>query len=221
MHEVATLGPILEHHRCGVVGDAGGEDGEDAGVGIGERLAGAVDVPQPKGHPLHAILLGEGEGQPFLDVLVDGVDAAERRNLGLGRGRRDERPPPPVQRVPGAIGIAPGADHLLVDFAVGVPIKALAIDAHGRGDDDAANGPFDQLLEQHGGAQFIDRGVTLNGIHALADADLGRQVDHRIDPLEGVPHGVRVAYVADPQVNGRVELGRPDTAGMDLLDQVV
>ncbi len=131
MHEVALLGAVLEHHGRGVVGDARGEDGQHAGIGIGERLAGAVDVPQTQRHALHAVLLAEGERQPLLHIFVDGVDAAQRYDLGLGRRRGDQGAALAVQRVPGSVRIAAGAHHLLIGLTVGVAVEALAIDAHG------------------------------------------------------------------------------------------
>ena len=46
--EVAPLLAILEDHRPLAVGEPRGEDRQHAGIGVGERLAGTVDVEQPQ-----------------------------------------------------------------------------------------------------------------------------------------------------------------------------
>ena len=60
--EVAPLLAVLEDHRRLAVGDPRGEDREHAGVGVRERLAGAVDVPEPERRALHAVLARSGSG---------------------------------------------------------------------------------------------------------------------------------------------------------------
>ncbi len=53
--EVAALAAVLEHHRALPVQEARGEDGEHAGVGIRERLAGPVDIEQPQRDAFDAV----------------------------------------------------------------------------------------------------------------------------------------------------------------------
>ena len=58
--EVAPLLPVLEHHRPLAVGDARGEDRQHAGVGVRQRLARPVGVPQPQRRALHPVLARSG-----------------------------------------------------------------------------------------------------------------------------------------------------------------
>ena len=54
--EVAPLAAVLEHQGRPVVQQARREDGEHAGVGVRERLAGAVDVEQAQRRAFHAVV---------------------------------------------------------------------------------------------------------------------------------------------------------------------
>src|SRR5207249_4986076 len=45
-------------------------------------------------------------------------------------------------------------------------------------------------------------------VHRLADADLGRLVEDRVDPFERAPDGGRIAYVALDELHVRVQVDR-------------
>ncbi len=221
MDEVALLLAVLEDHRPLAVGQAGREDGQHAGVGVRKRLAGAVDVPQPKRGALHAVGGRQRQSQPLLNELPERIDRVQARALPLRRGLRDQRPSLVVLRVPPAVGGARGADHVLVELAVEVAIQALAVDAHGRRDHDPANRPLDQLLEQHRRAVIIDRGVAVDRIHALADPDFCGEVDDAVDPLQRLQELALVAYVGDDQLRIAVQALGPALPLVDLLDERV
>ncbi len=46
-------------------------------------------------------------------------------------------------------------------------------------------------------------------------------MDHRVDAFEGVADGGAVTDVADAKIDLGRQFGRPDPAGVDLLDQAV
>jgi hypothetical protein len=77
MHEVAPLLAVLEDHRWLAVVQARGEDRQYAGVGVRQRLARPVHIPQPQRNTLHPIGGRQGQGQAFLHVFGDGVDRGE------------------------------------------------------------------------------------------------------------------------------------------------
>ena len=79
----------------------------------------------------------------------------------------------------------------------------------------------DQLLEQHRGAVIVDGDVAVDRIHALADADLGGEVDDLGDALQRAQHRGLVAHVADDHVDLRVEVVGLRLVAVDLLDQAV
>ena len=72
--EVAALLAVLEDHRLLAVEQPRGEDREHAGIGVGERLAGAVDVEQAQAHALHAVGRGHDVGGALLHIFVERVD---------------------------------------------------------------------------------------------------------------------------------------------------
>ena len=155
-------------------------------------------------------------------MLGDGVDRGQRRPLPLRRGHGDERAAAIVERVPGRLGAGARLAHRVLDQrAVGGAVEPLAVDAHGGGDHHALHRPVDQLLEQDRGAAVVDGDVAVHGVHALADADLGGEVDHLVHAGEGAAHQRFVAHVADHQFHVGIELVRPAAPAMDLLDQAV
>ena len=125
--------------------------------------------------------------------------------LGLGSRQGPERPARAVALVPGRLGLVRGGVHspldLVVQGAVGVAVEALAIDAHGGGDDEAPHRLRDQRLQEDGGAAVVHVDIAVDGIHALPDPDLGGQVDHPVDAVERRVHRRPVADVADPDVD--------------------
>jgi hypothetical protein len=142
--------------------------------------------------------------------------------LDSGVGRGDTGPPLGVDRIPQA-----AADPLGIPFdafvraAVDVAVQTLAVDAHRAGHDHAPDGLFDQLLEQHGGAELVDAGVAVDLVHGLAHADLGREVDHAVHAFERAFDGRLVPDIADLKLDVTIELGRPTPIPVDLLDEAV
>jgi hypothetical protein len=86
-------------------------------------------------------------------------------------------------------------------------VRALAVDAHARGDDHLADRVLEQRLQQHAGACRVRRGVLGGLIHALADADPGAEVADGIDALERSAHDLAVTEVAGDQLDLVCEVG--------------
>ena len=130
---------VLEDQRRSAVEQPRGEDREHAGIGVGKRLAGAVDIEQPQRHRFDAIGRAEEQHRAFLREFGERVDGREVDRLLLGGGRRLRRAPslrpaptgrPRWPRAGGVCRHAAGRRR---------PIQALAIDAHRRGHDQAAD----------------------------------------------------------------------------------
>jgi hypothetical protein len=110
---------------------------------------------------------------------------------------------------------------ILDEVAGHVAVQALAIDAHRGGGDDAAHRMIDQPLEQDRGADIVGRGVALDFIHRLADADLGGEMDDAVDAVQRAGDCIAVADIgADEFGIGGEALGPLDVA-MDLRQQAV
>jgi hypothetical protein len=222
MDEVAALSAVLEDHRGLPVVEPRRKNREDARVGVRERLAGAVDVPEPQRHALHPVGRRKRQGQALLDVLGQRVDGGEGRALPLGRRCRYEWTPLLVERVPGVTHARPRRTHdVLDDAAVGIPIEALAVDAHRGGDDDALHGIVDQLLEQHLGAVVVHRHVAVDGVHALSHAHFGCEMHDLCDAFQGAEQRGLVPHVADDHLHLGIEVIRRGLLAVDLLDQAV
>ena len=71
-----------------------------------------------------------------------------------------------------------------------------------------SHGLLDQLLEQHGRAEIVDADVAVDRVHALADADLGREVDDLVDAAQRAADRRLVAHVADHQFDVAIEIVR-------------
>ena len=80
---------------------------------------------------------------------------------------------------------------------------------------------LDQRLQEHGGAQIVDRDIAVDRIHALADTHFGREVDELVDADQSAFHEGRVAHVAveefDMVQNGFTRC----TRRVNLVDQAV
>ncbi len=163
-----------------------GEDRGDAGVGVGERLALAVDVEEAQGHGGDPVG-GAGDQRHLLVVaLVDRVDRGRQQRLGLAGRHRPQRP-----AALGAGELPLAGQQLLLGarprglVAVGLAgVLALAVDRHRGGDDEPARqrAQGDQALEEAGGGHRVQLGVAGDLIHRLADADGGGQVHDAVDP---------------------------------------
>ncbi len=62
----------------------------------------------------------------------------------------------------------------------------------------------------------LTRGVLADLVHALADADPGREVDDAVDPVQRAPHGLRVADVADDELDVGRQVVRALALRVDL-----
>jgi hypothetical protein len=111
-----------------------------------------------------------------------------------------------VERIPAGLQPRPRQPHgILHKGAVDGVVEALAVDAHGRGDDHPLHGIIDELLEQHRRAEVVHRHVAVDRVHALADADFGGEVDNLVDPRQCAPHRDFVAHVAADELHLGIE----------------
>ncbi len=79
----------------------------------------------------------------------------------------------------------------------------------------------EQGLQEHRRAGRVDVGILGDLIHALADADAGRQVDDAVDPLERGHHGIPIPHIAPDQLHVVREVRRRGAALVDLRVDVV
>ena len=77
-----------------------------------------------------------------------------------------------------------------------------------------------QGLQQNGRALVVGGDIAVDLIHALADTNLGGQVDDRVHALQRPPDLARVADVADQQFHVR-RAGGGCPARMDLIQQII
>ncbi len=94
-------------------------------------------------------------------------------------------------------------------FAATRRIEALAVNAHARSDKKAFDGILSECLKQDRGAFAVHARILGDLIHALADADRGREVVDRVDILQCSRHGFPIAHVADDQFDIVREVVRP------------
>jgi hypothetical protein len=211
VHEVALLQAVLEHQRRPVVEQPRREDGQHAGVRVGERLARAEHVEEAQRHGGDPVRGADHQAQPLLVVLAERVHAGERRPLGLGRGERLEHAAAPVARLPVA------GDELLArplgvahERAVGRPVEPLAVERHARRHHEARERaplrPLGHRLEQHRGAHVVDARVAGDLVHALADPHRRGEVVDRVDAVERPVHRAAVAHVAHHQLDLGIEV---------------
>src|SRR5207247_1593237 len=86
MDEVPGLQAIFEHEGSTAVQEGAREDGGDAGIGVREGLAVAIDVEEAQGYGGQAQAAPHGEDHLLLIALVDCVDGRGRQWLRLWRG---------------------------------------------------------------------------------------------------------------------------------------
>ena len=80
---------------------------------------------------------------------------------------------------------------------------------------------IDQRFEKNCGASLVDRGVALDSVHRLADADFGGEMNDAVDTLQRARDDVLVADVADDQLGVVGKSSRPFAVAVHLLDQAV
>ena len=222
MDEVAALFAILEDHRPLAIDQPRGKDRQHSGIGIGQRLAGAIDVEQPEADTLHAIGRGDDMRHLFLNIFVERIDRSQRWTFPFGRRDRGQRASAVVHRIPVPLSIglvtAPGILH---DPAIAIGIKSLAIDAHRTGGDDAAHRAGNQLLHQHRRAGVVGAGIAFDIVHRLADADLGREMNDGVDTVQCPGNRAGVADVALHTLGIGVKVLRPAAIAVHLRDQAI
>ena len=208
-----------------VVQQPAAEDRGHARIRVGQRLAVAVDIEEAHRDGRQPVGAPDGEEHLLVVALANGVDRHRPDRLRLIRRQRLQRGAALVaHELPLAAVELLVASHLGCDQAVQrAAVAALAVDRHRRGDEHAAElvAALGDLLEHDRRTHRVDRGVALDRIHRLADADSGREVDDRIDTVHGAGDGVAVADIADLQLDLGVEIGRALAAGMHLRVEVV
>jgi hypothetical protein len=77
-------------------------------------------------------------------------------------------------------------------------VRALAVDRHRRRDDQLLDpvAMRKEGFEQHGRAEGVGVHVTADLVHRLADADLRRLMEDRVDAVDGTRHEIGVGDVA-------------------------
>jgi hypothetical protein len=221
--EVALLEAVFVDEWWGVVEESGGEDGEDAGVGVGKGLAGAVDVEEAEGDGGDGVGAAGDEAEAFLVEFGEGVDGGEGGWFGFGGGEGGEGLAGVIEGFPLVVfELVEGAVVAGDDLAGGGLVEAFAVEAHGGGDDETLDGGLDEDFEEDGGAEVVDGGVVFDFVHGLADADGGGEVEDGVDVVEGGFEGLAVADVADEEFDVFVEVvGAGGVLAVDLRRQIV
>jgi hypothetical protein len=159
-------------------------------------------------------------------TLVDRVDRCRPKRLRLRRRLGLERRAVVAEDVPLAcreLLLRPDPRSKAGLARARVAVLPLAVDRHGRGDEQLADpvAPLQRLLEDDGRADRVDRRAPLDLVHRLPDADGGREVDDRVDAVEGIPHRITVAHVAGLELHLRVEVVRRLAVRVHLRVEVV
>ncbi|GAB3898907.1 hypothetical protein GCM10027612_57920 [Microbispora bryophytorum subsp. camponoti] len=131
------------------------------------------------------------------DVLVHGP---RRQRPPAARAHRLEPPRGQVLLVPGA-----GA-HAAVLRAV---VDALAVDHHGRRQDQPGDPAPRHRGEQHRGPERVDRHVVGEVLDVDAEADLGRLVHDGVGAVQGALDGVLVPHVTGSDVRAAAQVEAP------------
>ena len=199
--EVAALRAVLEYPRAVAVQEARGKDGEHPGVGVRQRLAGAIDVEETQRDGWDAVGLADQEAHAFLGVFVEGVDRPQRWTFFLGRRRSPAAARRHCRSDPSRPAWSRDGSRsaVIADLATAGEIAAFAVDAHRGGDDQPAHPAFEQGLHQRRRTQLVDRGVPLDFIHALADARL-RPPDAARRPRRAVRGSSAVPFRTSPKM---------------------
>ena len=217
-HDLAVL---VDRDGLALLGQAS-EEGDDAGVGVDEGLAGSVDVLKPEEHRGNVEGAAPGRHEVLLAELGGGVDIG-RGGLDLGGGldRGGQAGEVPltglehrVSALPGVGGVSRNIDPL-----------PLAVDGPGGGQDDLVGTDLvaHEGVEHLGGADDVDVGVPGGLGEGLASPGLRRQVDDGIRRdlgQERVPV-LGDGHVQAAQLHALVELGRASLGGVDLRVHVV
>src|SRR4051812_25514272 len=219
MHEIAPLLAVLEYHRTLAVQQTRGKNREHAGVRIRKRLTRPIDVEEPKRDSLDAVSGSDGERQALLHILGQCVNRCERRPLPFRRRHRKQRTSIAIERIIGLSAPSHAAFGVFNDVASLAAVEALAINTHRRCGDDTPHRAIDQRLKQRSGCEIVAADITLDLVHALADTDLGGEMNDAVDARQGAGEQIGIANIADEKFGlvPDIEFGR--RAPMDLLDE--
>jgi hypothetical protein len=80
---------------------------------------------------------------------------------------------------------------------------------------------LDQLFEKHGRADIVDRSVSLDRVHRLANTDLGSEMNDAVDPFQSRCHLLAGANIATHQLDFGIKGGRIEAVSVNLFDQAV
>ena len=80
---------------------------------------------------------------------------------------------------------------------------------------------FRQFLQEDGGTDIVDRGVMLDLIHALADADRSRQMRHHVDPGKCLAELVAITNIAGDQLGLGIQISRSFAVLVDLRVETI
>ena len=227
VHEVAALAAVLEDSRRDAVLQARAEDRGHSRVGRVPRHPRAVHVVVPQRH-------GGAAGQPrpvrrqvLLRQLARRVGVPRVQGGVLAHRRpRQRRIAARAARLEYArfqVGCGPGKrPHAAVTRAF---VGALAVDHHGRGENETGHLPASHGVEQHRGAGHVDVRVEREVGQRHAEPDHGGQVTHGVHAVERVVHRGRVtnvphakiAFVRDIRGPAIVDRGAQRVEAADLM----
>ncbi len=200
-----------------------GKDGEDAGVGIGERLTGAVDILIAESDGGDRKGAAEEQGHLLLDLFGEAVEGAGREGRGfLGGGGSEGGGADRADgiKVGGGFGggfFCGGAGGGEDGGVGGAGVGSLAVDGAGGGGDDAADGESGAIgneeFEQERGAADVGSLVAGDFVHGLAGAGFGGEVEDGVGCLEGGGEDLGVGDVAAEDAELSVGRGRGEGRG--------
>ncbi len=206
--KVPGLTAVLVHDRRQLVEEARAEDGDDAGIGVEERLARTVGAGVTEGDGGDAGLLAPEQDQAFLVDLGEGVDgfAAAGSGLRCGDGRGGLAAERAMYAEVAGAELLGGAEHGNDVAVFRAQSSAFAVDGLGAGDHYFADGEVvvTDDLKKLGGAEGVDEDVLRHLGHVAA---VGRLVEDDVDILKGGVHRGVVLNLTLPEVSGGIDPG--------------
>jgi hypothetical protein len=112
-------------------GEPRAEIGENAGVGVAERLAGTEDVEQAQGNGRHIVGAAIDQRRALLGEFGQGIDRREIDRLAfVGRNGLENRAVRSAQRPVASAHLGVAATRIGDQTAVGAAIEAFTVNAH-------------------------------------------------------------------------------------------